>query len=565
MTANSRAIVLLLATVQFFPSKAAADTSTLSAAAAQVRHPAHSVQLQMQLRTPAEMDETDRVPLSHASSGMTPFRSTVNTDELVALKIAAATVHSPARRGATTSSVLSSSEGMKFSSALAMPMITPSAPVINGISVSGLSQGGGIWVPPDTHGAVGANQFVEVVNQKLAVYSKETPPKLLKSVSLSSFFGYTAPPPGLFAPRVIYDRTWKRWIVIANALHESAGVQKLLIAVSKKSDATGAFYVVRDFNADVSQNGEFNDFPQLGIDQDAVIVTTNVFGDETLDSPYVRSQVITFAKAKAYNGLALEAQFIDAGQPGTLAPPVVLDANPNTFLIAAAPIDYPNGTSLRLFTLTNSSRGSAASLAGPVSVPLAAPYGMPADAQQFGTTDTLLTGDARFGNVSTQVDDTLWQTHTVENGNGLPTPVWYKINTQTHTVTEAGVFYSSQTSFDFNASIVANQEGDMFVTWSSTDPNPDLGYPAANAQVRFSGRIVGDPETDISPGTALFTSLSFYSPDPAFYGPAPWPWGSYSAITIDPASDTQAWLVNQKINSASRWGSQIGRIVFPSQ
>jgi hypothetical protein len=494
---------------------------------------------------------------------MTPFRPTVNNDELAALKTVAASQPS-ARRGATTSSALSSSGAMKFSGALAMSMsaATSIAPVVNGINMGGLSQGNGIWIPPDAHGAVGANQFVEVVNQKLAVYSKATPPKLLKSVSLESFFGYTAPPPGLFAPRVIYDRTWKRWIVIANALHESAGVQKLLIAVSKNSDATGAFYVVRDFNADVSQNGEFNDFPQLGIDQDGVIVTTNVFGDETLDSPYVRSQVITFAKAQAYNGLALEAQFIDAGQPGTLAPPIVLDANPNTVLIAAAPADYPNGTTLRLFTLTNSSRGSAASLAGPVSVPLAVPYGMPADAQQFGTVDTLLTGDARFGNVSTQVDDTLWQTHTVENGNGLPTPVWYRINTQTHTVVETGVFYASPTSFDFNASIVANQEGDMFVTWSSTDPNPDV---AANAQVRFSGRIVGDPQTDLSPGTALFTSSPFYDPDPAFYGPPPWPWGSYSAITIDPANDMQAWLVNEKINSTSRWGSQIGRIVFPSQ
>src|SRR5262249_42198835 len=203
---------------------------------------------------------------------------------------------------------------------------------------------------------------------------------------------------------------------------ESSGVKKLLIAISKNSDANGAFYVVRDFNTDISHNGEFTDFPQLGMDQDAVILTTNVFADETIDSPYVRSEVITFAKAQAYNGLALEAQFIDAGQSGTIAPPIVLDANPNTFLIAAAPVDYPNGTPLSLFTLTNSSRGSGASLSGPVSVPLAAAYGMPGDAQQFGTPDTLLTGDARFVNASTQVDDMLWQTHSVDMGNGLPTP-----------------------------------------------------------------------------------------------------------------------------------------------
>jgi hypothetical protein len=557
---------LVFASVQSFPRQASGYDSTLSVATPPVQHPAHSVQLPMQLRTAADMNQTDAVPSSHVSSLVTTFRPTINTEDVAALKTAPA-LQRLGRRGAATSSVLSHSGAMKFSSALATSMsaATTSQPIIKSINMSGLSQGNGIWIPPDTHGAAGANQFVQVVNQKLAVYSKTTPPRLLKSVTLASFFGYTAPSPGLFAPRVIYDRTWKRWIVVANALHESAGIQKLLIAVSKNSDATGAFYVVRDFNTDVSQTGEYNDFPQVGMDQDAVIVTTNVFSDESLDSPYVRSQVITFAKAQAYNGLALEAQFIDAGQSGTLAPPMVLDANPNTFLIAAAPVDYPNGTSLRLFTLTNSSRGPAASLAGPVSVPLSAAYGMPADAQQFGTTDTLLTGDARFANASTQVGDALWQTHTVENGNGLPTPVWYKINTATHTVTESGIFYATATSFDFNSSIVANQEGDMFVTWSSTDPSPDAGFPVANAQIRFSGRTVGDPETDLSPGTALFTSSPFYDPDPAFYGPPPWPWGSYSAITIDPADDMQAWLVNEKIKSTSRWGSQIGRIAFPSQ
>ncbi len=434
-------------------------------------------------------------------------------------------------------------------------------PIVQGINVDGVDQGTGVLIPPDTHGAVGASQFVEVVNQRFVVYSKDNPPKLLKNVSLANFFGYAAPFPGLFDPRVIYDPTWKRWIVTANAFHESPGVQKLLIAVSKTSNAKGAFYVFHNFDTDVLNNGNFSDFPQLGMDQDAIILTTNVFENEAETSPYVRSEVITFAKARAYNGLALEAQFFDAGLSGTIAPPIVLDENPHTFLVAAAPVAYPNGISLGLFTLTNASRGSGASLAGPVSVPVAA-YGVPGDAQQLGTTDTLLTSDARFANASTQVDDTLWQTHSVDTGTGLPTPVWYKINTEAQSVAEQGQFYSTPTSFDFNASIVANQEGDMFVTWSSTDPFPNSGFPAVNAQVRFSGRTVGNSATDLSPGKALFTSSTFYSP--VDFGLSPWPWGDYSSITIDPADDMQAWLVNQKNSSKSTWGSRIGRITFPS-
>ncbi len=500
------------------------------------------------------MDEAERTTVSPASPGSVPFRSTISADELAALKAGAA-LHVPAAPRAARS------RGGVVAPVRAAP-INP--PIIQGININGVGQGTGILIPPDTHGAVGASQFVEVVNQRFVVYSKANPPALLKNVSLASFFGYTAPFPGLFDPRVIYDPTWKRWIVTANAFHELPGVQKLLIAVSKTSSATGAFYVVRDFNTDVLSNGNFSDFPQLGMDQDAIVLTTNVFGNEVETSPYVRSEVITFAKARAYNGLELEAQFFDAGLSGTIAPPIVLDQNPNTFLVAAAPVAFPNGTSLSLFTLTNSSRGSGALLAGPASVPVPAAYGVPPDALQLGTTDTLLTSDCRFVNASTQVENTLWQTHTVDTGAGLPTPVWYRINTEAEaqTVTEEGQFYSTGTSFDFNASIVANQEGDMFVTWSSTDPTPDSGSPV-NAQVRFSGRTVGDPETDLSPGTALFTSSTFYSPGPDFGSP-PWPWGDYSAITIDPANDTQAWLVNQKTNSTSRWGSRIGRIAFPS-
>jgi hypothetical protein len=539
---------LLFAAIGLFPSQSRAAGPV----APQVRHPAHSVRASVKLRTPAEMDEAELTAMSPTSSGSAPFRSTISTDELTAFKAEVGLRAPVARR-------ISRSRSGMAAPVRAAP-INP--PIIQDINVNGVGQGTGILIPPDTHGAAGASQFVEVVNQKFVVYSKDNPPKLLKNVSLASFFGYTAPFPGLFDPRVIYDPTWKRWVVTANAFHESPGVQPLLIAISKTPSATGAFYVVRDFNTDIPNNGQFTDFPQLGMDQDAIILTTNVFQDETETSPYLRSEVITFAKARAYNGFELEAQFFDAGLSGTIAPPIVLDQNANTFLVAAAAVDYPNGTSLSLFKLTNSSRSSGALLADPVPVPVAN-YGVPNDAQQPDTTDTLLAGDARFANASTQVGDTLWQVHTVNTGDGLPTPVWYKINTEAQTVAEQGQFYSTATSFDFNASIVANQEGDMFVTWSSTDPTPDLGFPAVNAQVRFSGRTVGDPETDLSPGTALFTSSTFYSPGPDFGSP-PWPWGDYSAITIDPANDMQAWLVNQKTNSTGRWGSRIGRIAFPS-
>jgi hypothetical protein len=38
--------------------------------------------------------------------------------------------------------------------------------------------------------------------------------------------------------------------------------------------------------------------------------------------------------------------------------------------------------------------------------------------------------------------------------------------------------------------------------------------------------------------------------------------GDYSAVTLDPSNEATAWLVNEKINSSSIWGSRIITIGF---
>ena len=50
----------------------------------------------------------------------------------------------------------------------------------------------GNFRPPDTHGAVGLNHFVEITNSHLDIYEKAVPNNRVNSVSLSAFFGYTS-------------------------------------------------------------------------------------------------------------------------------------------------------------------------------------------------------------------------------------------------------------------------------------------------------------------------------------------------------------------------------------
>src|SRR5207248_11713160 len=138
---------------------------------------------------------------------------------------------------------------------------------------------------------------------------------LAKSVTLATFFGYTAQT--LFDPRVVYDSTWNRWIVTAEAFAESATVQRFFIGISTSADPTGSFFIY-NLNVNFFGNNNFWDFPQLGIDQDAVLITANIFnGNNSLGADF-----FAVAKARLYNGLGFSVP-VFTGLIGTLAPPIL--------------------------------------------------------------------------------------------------------------------------------------------------------------------------------------------------------------------------------------------------
>jgi hypothetical protein len=154
-------------------------------------------------------------------------------------------------------------------------------------------------------------------------------------------------------------------------------------------------------------------------------------------------------------------------------------------------------------------------------------------------------------NASTQSGNDLWQTHTIALGS-FPAPKFYRLNTSTNTVGQNGFYFASGTSDDFNASIAANNAGDCFVTWTSTDASV-----GRNAQVRLSGKRNAD--AGIAAGPSAFTSPTFYHPS----ADNPERWGDYSAVTTDPLNANNAWLVNEKINTGGLlWGSRIVRFGF---
>jgi len=414
--------------------------------------------------------------------------------------------------------------------------------------------------PPDTHGAIGLNHFVEVTNPPGGVARFNRGGALVAPlVSLNSFFGYATQT--IFDPRVVYDKVWNRWVIVAEAFQESATIQRVFIAASTTNNPTGTWCI---YNFDVPEpSGDFFDYPMVGMDQDAIIITANIFTGNT----YVRSRMLAPPKAALYNCRGFSVPYFNLGTPGTTAPPIVEDDNRNTYLLGATVAD---NTHLHLFRANNLGRsGATVVLQSNVVVPA---FFAPPEARQPGS-GLLDTIPARFVDHSTQLADQLLNVHTIAAGS-FPINKWYQVDTEgaganSVPAGRSGFVFENSTSDDWNASVAgspvggttANPIGRMFFTWSATDAvNPTVAL-RHQARVKMSGRLQTD-STTLTGGSTVFQSAVAYNPT----ADNPERWGDYSSTTLDPNTPGcalgRAWGVNEKVVSSTLWGSHIGRVGY---
>jgi hypothetical protein len=344
-------------------------------------------------------------------------------------------------------------------------------------------------------------------------------------------------------------------------------IRRFFEAVSRTSDATGNWIVYNSVPfAGVA--GDWFDYPDLGMNQDAVLITANVFRETAAGSVFQYAAMVPLSKARIYNALIVPVRTF-TGLLGTLAPPIVLDMNADSYFVAAN-----NLTHLHLYRGNNLSTAEATMvLQAAIDVPN---YAAPPDAPQLGTAQVIDTLDRRFENASTQIGDSLFNVHTIALG-AFAAPKWYEIDTDigaVPAVKQQGFFLESSTSHDFNASIAANTDREVFVTWNSTDVANLNAALRHNARIRISGRQAADPLNVIPAGSSILTSAAALTGNPI--GGAVQRWGDYSAVSLDPSpgvdvgctANRRAYGINEKINPAvapaatSTWGSRIFRFGF---
>jgi hypothetical protein len=142
--------------------------------------------------------------------------------------------------------------------------------------------GGFLFIPADPIGAAGPNHLVNVVNVTLRFHQKNG--ALDFDSSLAGFFSVLSPLTFTFDPKVIYDHTSGRFLVVTleqtdDALGDPADTSRILLAVSDDSDPNGLWFMTAIDSKTLIDGAErWADYPGLAVDEEAIYVTANMFG-----------------------------------------------------------------------------------------------------------------------------------------------------------------------------------------------------------------------------------------------------------------------------------------------
>ena len=420
----------------------------------------------------------------------------------------------------------------------------------------------------DASGAVGATQYVQLVNNQYTVYDKTTGAVIAGPIAenaLWSTSGDVCATSNNGDGTVTYDQLANVWILQHHAV-PTGGPYLNCLALSTTSDATGT-YNIYDFQLTM----EFPDKPRLAVWPDAYYISQDVL-DPTTKS-FVRSQVCALFRAAMLAGVANGNVNSVCFQGSISLPTFVVTTLDGQTLPPAGEVEFvwqldqrPNlgKNNLNSFqfhvdwTNTNNS-----TLTGPVANVLPA-Y---TDAcnnfkpcvPEPGTTNLLQAwGDRLMGRVVYRnfgTYESVVMTHSITRTTtaGSRAAVrWYEYRTPlTPVIFQQGTI-SPDTTYRWNGGIAQDQFGDIAVGYSVSSLTVDPG-------IRYSGHAVTDkagvmePEITVVSGTGAQNGTNKN-------------WSSFSSMSLDPVDDCTFWYTNQYYvtSSQSGWATRIASFRFPS-
>ena len=419
------------------------------------------------------------------------------------------------------------------------------------------------FVPPDTNGAVGASQYVQMVNVTLAVYSKRDGTLQLGPLPIHSLwngFGGLCENGGetdFYSdggdPIVLYDHLADRWLVSQLQFDETFTKTAQCVAISTSSDATGSY---NRYEFDFGVN--FPDYPKFGIWPDAYYNSINVFPGKS----FAGAEACAFDRAAMLAGRA--AQAICFQQPSSVSSLLPADLDGSTPPPAGAPnyfVGLADATHLNLFRFhADFTVPAASTFSGPALIgvapfdeicarantPSCIPEPEPGE-KVDGLSDRVMFRLAyrNFGD-----HEALVANHTVRGG-ALGGVRWYEIRNPgaTPAVFQQGTIVDPDIDF-WLGSIAMDRAGNIAVGFNAMSKR-DF------SSVYVAGRKPSDP-LGLMSGPLILTvgsGVQFNSYKR---------WGDYSSMTIDPKDDCTFWYTQEYYVSTGsfNWATRVGAFKF---
>ena len=409
---------------------------------------------------------------------------------------------------------------------------------------------------PDTNGAAGSTQFVEITNYVYAVYDKTTGKTILaptQTTTLFSGFGGRCEKTSPADPEVIFDHLANRWFVSYTAFLSNANA--LCIAVSTSSDATGTYS-----RYEYDYLG-FPDYPKFAVWPDAYYGTSNSSSETATPCAYDRNAMLNGASATSvcFSTGAVIVSLLPSDLDGSTLPP---KRAPDHYLAIA---DFSN---LQEFDFhVDFAHPKESTFTGPniIAVPgFTEPcsgigYCIP---QAHGGEEVEALADRlmfrlayrNFGDHESMV-----VTHSVTPGVGSSAQSamrWYELRATPvgsgFTLYQSGTFQDKSASL-WMGSTAMDKQGNIALgmSSSSTAKDPSIWYTG-----RLAGDALGQMEapTIAEKGTAIETGNEQR-------------WGDYSSMSIDPSDDCTFWYsqmyFNKKFGKANPiWDTRITAFRF---
>ncbi|MEP7019409.1 MAG: hypothetical protein ABI808_02065 [Pseudonocardiales bacterium] len=413
-------------------------------------------------------------------------------------------------------------------------------------------------VPPDPNSAIGATQFVEIVNSGFAVFSKTGTVTYGPANTNTLFTGFGGPCETTDDGDAVvrYDSLANRWVITQFANVQTSGPFYECVAVSQTSDATGAY------NRYSFQYSSFPDYPKLSVWPDAYYITYNLFnaagtafqGAESCAMNRAAMLAGTTATQQCFTTSTAYGGILPADVDGTTAPPtgapnvqMALGTTSTTLAYWKFHVDFAtpaNTTFAGPTTLTVAAYTPACGTSG-TCVP------------QSGTTQQLdsLSDRLMFRLAYRNLGDhqSLVVSHSVTAGTSVGER-WYEFRldaSATPTVFQQST-YAPDSTYRWLGSAAMDKAG-----------NIALGYTASSSalhpSIRYTGRLAADPLGQMSQGeTTAVTgggSQTQYSR-----------WGDYSSMSVDPTDGCTFWYTHEYIpaNGNFNWKTRNASFTLPN-